>query len=503
MNITVTKGSLTNFDCDVLLVGHFEDSKTPEGAARSLNEGCNGIISELIDRGDFKGKLYTSALVYTRKLIPAKRIVIAGLGKREEFDLEKLRGVFSKAAQKIRDLGITQMATSLDFGKTEFFIGDAAQAAAEGILLGLYRFTPYKTLEEDKKGEITDLIIVENRPKLREQIKKGVQTAQIVSRAVYCARDLVSTPSNDMTPSILADRAEAIAREVHLTFEVLNETAMEKLGMQALLGVARGSAEEARLIILEYKGGKKNDRPVVLVGKGITFDSGGISIKPSDKMDEMKADMAGGAAVIGAIKAAADLKLPLNVVAIVPSTENLPGGRAYKPGDVLKTMSGLTIEVKNTDAEGRLILADALTFAKKYKPAAMIDIATLTGACVVALGEYLAGMMGTDEDLKKQISAASDATGEAVWELPLWHEYDELIKSDVADIKNAGTRAGSTITAALFLKRFVGDCPWVHLDIAGPALLSKDKPYIPKGASGIGVRLLVQFLMDRSHASHP
>ncbi len=503
MNITVTRGSLTNFDCDVLLVGHFEGSTSLEGAARSLDEGCDGIVSELIDRGDFKGKLYTSSVVYTRGLIPAKRIVIAGLGKKDEFDLEKLRGVFSKAAQKIRDLGITQMAASLDFGKTSLSIEDLARAVAEGTLLGLYRFTPYKTLEEDKKGEITDLTIVENRPKLRERIKKEVQRTQIVSRAVYCSRDLVSTPSNDMTPSILADRAEAIAREAHLTFKALDEAAMGELGMQALLGVARGSAEEARLIILEYKGGKKNDRPVVLVGKGITFDSGGISIKPSDKMDEMKADMAGGAVAIGTIKAAADLKLPLNVVAIVPATENLPGGRAYKPGDVLKTMSGLTIEVKNTDAEGRLILADALTFARKYKPAAIIDIATLTGACVVALGEHLAGMMGTDEDLKKQISAASAATGEAIWELPLWREYEELIKSDVADIKNVGTRAGGAITAALFLKRFVGDCPWVHLDIAGPALLSKDKPYIPKGASGIGVRLLSQFLMDRSHVSHP
>ncbi len=502
MNITVTKGALANFDCEILLVGHFEGNKTPEGAARLLNEGCNGIISELIDRGDFEGKLYDSSVIYTRGLIPGKRILIAGLGKKGEFDLERLRGVFSKAAQKIRDLNITQVAASLDFGETEFAVGDVARAAAEGALLGLYRFIPYKTLEEDKKGEINECIIVEDRPELLEDIEKGVQTAEIISRAVYCARDLVSTPSNDMTPSILADRAGAIATEAHLTFEALDEIAMGKLGMNALLGVARGSAEEARLIILEYNGGRKDDRPVLLVGKGITFDSGGISIKPSEKMDEMKSDMAGGAAVIATIKAAADLKLPLNVVAIVPATENLPGGKACKPGDVLKTMSGLTVEVKNTDAEGRLILADALTFAKKYNPAAIIDIATLTGACVVALGDYLTGMMGTDEELKRRISSASDATGEMVWELPLWQEYDELIKSDVADIKNVGTRAGGTITAALFLKRFVGKYPWVHLDIAGPALLSKDKPYIPKGASGIGVRLLAQFLMDRSQASH-
>ena len=505
MNITIRTDPLADLDCEVLLVGHFEGGKTPEGMARTLDERCSGIISELIDGGDFKGKLYTSSVVYPRGIIPARRIVIAGLGKREECDLDKIRGVFSKTVQKMRDLGVEQVAASLDFGETDLTAGDIARAAVEGVLLGLYRFTSYKTLEEDRQ-EMNNFIITEERSALLEDVRKGTEMAEVISRAVYCARDLVSTPSNDMTPSIMTQRAEAIAAEAQLTCEVLDEAAMGQLGMHALLGVARGSAEEARLITLEYHGGDKNERPLVLVGKGITFDSGGISIKPADKMDEMKSDMAGGAAVIGTIKAAADLKLPLNVVAVVPATENLPGGRAYKPGDILKTMSGITVEVKNTDAEGRLILADALTFAKRYNPAAIIDVATLTGACVVALGDYLTGMLGTDETLKKQLSAASDATGEIVWELPLWHEYDELIKSDVADIKNTGGRAGGTITAALFLQRFVGDCPWVHLDIAGPALLAKDKPYIPKGASGIGVRLLTQFLMDRSqttHVSHP
>jgi len=502
MNITVKTGALTNFDYEILLVGHFEDNQTLEGAAHLLDEKCNGLITELIEQRDFEGKLYSSSVVYTRGLIRSRRIMIAGLGNKKEFNLEKLRGVFSKAVQKIRDLNITKLASSLDFGESEFSIRETAQAAVEGAMLGLYRFTPYKTLEEDKKGEIIEFTIVEGRPGLLEDVKNGAKTAEIISRAVYCARDLVSTPSNDMTPTILADRASAVAKEGNLKIEVLNETAMKKLGMGALLGVSKGSAEEARLIILEYNGGSRNDRPIVLVGKGVTFDSGGISIKPSEKMDEMKSDMSGGAAVIGTIKAAAELEIPLNVVGIIPATENLPGGKAYKPGDVLKSMSGITIEIKNTDAEGRLILADALTFAVKYKPAAIIDLATLTGACVIALGDYLTGMLGTDNDLKEKIRSASDATGETVWELPLWHEYDELIKSDVADIKNIGGRAGGTITAALLLKKFVNDYPWVHLDIAGPALLTKDKPYIPKGASGVGVRLLVQFLMDRSRASN-
>ena len=502
MDITVKTGVLADFDCKILLVGHFEGSKAPEGAAHHLDTKCNDLIGGLVEEGDFTGELYTSSVVYTGESVRSRRVMVAGLGKKEDFNLERLRGVFSKAVQKIRDLNITNLAASLDFGESEFPIRETAQAAVEGTMLGLYRFTRYKTLKKDKGTQIDELTIIENRPELLEDVRSGVETAEIISRAVYCARDLVSTPSNDMTPGILAERANDIAKEGNLKFEALDEIAMKKLGMNALLGVARGSAEEAKLILLEYNGCKKDDRPVVLVGKGITFDSGGISIKPSEKMDEMKSDMSGGAAVIGTIKAAAELKIPLNVVGIIPATENLPGGRAYKPGDVLETMSGLTIEVKNTDAEGRLVLADALTFAGRYNPAAIIDIATLTGACVVALGDYLTGMMGTDSDLKEKIRSASDTTGEKVWELPLWHEYDELIKSDVADIKNTGGRAGGTITAALLLKRFAGDYPWVHLDIAGPALLSKDKPYIPKGASGVGVRLLIQFLMDRSRASN-
>ncbi len=502
MNITVKTRALADFDCKILLVGHFEDSKTPEGAAQLLDQKYHGLIGGLIEEGNFTGEIYSSSVVYTGESARSKRILIAGLGKKEDFDLERLRGVFSKAVQKIRDLNITNLAASLDFGGSEFPARETAQAAVEGAMLGLYRFTRYKTLKKDKETRIEELTIIENRPELLEDVRSGAETAEIISRAVYCARDLVSTPSNDMTPVILAERASDIAKEKNLKFEALDEAAMKELGMNALLGVARGSAEEAKLILLEYNGGKKDDRPVVLVGKGITFDSGGISIKPSEKMDEMKSDMSGGAAVIATIKAAAELKIPLNVVGIIPATENLPGGRAYKPGDVLETMSGLTIEIKNTDAEGRLILADALTFAGRYNPSAIIDIATLTGACVVALGDFITGMMGTDRDLKEKILCASDTTGETVWELPLWHEYEELIKSDVADMKNTGGRAGGTITAALLLKKFVNDYPWVHLDIAGPALLSKDKPYVPKGASGVGVRLLVQFLMDRSRASN-
>jgi leucyl aminopeptidase len=297
-----------------------------------------------------------------------------------------------------------------------------------------------------------------------------------------------------MTPTDLATEAQSCLQGKNIVFSVLSEGKMRELGMNALLGVARGSRQPPKMIVAEYRGGKKTDEPIALVGKGITFDSGGISIKPAEKMELMKTDMAGGAAVIATIRAASELSLPLNLVGIVPATENLPGGNAYKPGDILRSLSGQTIEVVNTDAEGRVILADALTYACRFKPAVIIDLATLTGACIVALGDEVIGMMGTDEELKSKLRDAADITGEKVWELPLGEQYDELIKSDVADYKNSGGRAGGAITAAAFLGKFVGNCKWIHLDIAGPSWAEKSRPYIPKGASGIGVRLLVELL---------
>jgi leucyl aminopeptidase len=298
-----------------------------------------------------------------------------------------------------------------------------------------------------------------------------------------------------MTPAVIAEKARELARSFGLRLRVLERKQMEKLGMGALLGVAAGSATPPKFIIVEYrKGGKKPF--IALVGKTITFDSGGISIKPAENMDKMKDDMSGGAAVLGAIRAAASLRLPLNIVGLLPATENMPGGRAYKPGDVLRTLSGQTIEVLNTDAEGRLILSDALAYACRYKPAVIVDIATLTGACGIALGNEAIGMLGTDETFKQKMREAGNRTGERVWELPLWEEYYEQIKSDIADMKNTGGRAGGVITAAALLSKFVQKYPWVHLDIAATAWTDKDRPYTPKGATGVGVRLLTQFLRD-------
>ncbi len=498
MRIRVEKGSLTEFDYEAVIVCHFEDSKNLSGAAALLDRSCGGLIKEVVDGGDFEGKLFQISIIYTRGLIPARRIVVVGLGKKKAFDLEKLRGAYSKAGQKVRELNLKGFATSLNLGEIDQPLDRVAESVVEGVLLGLYQFTRYKTVEREKIKELNEFVIVEDNDKSLEVIKSAAKTGEIISDAVYFARDLVSSPGNGMTPTILADRAGEIAGEKDVELKVLDVREMEELGMHALLGVARGSNEPPKFIILEYNGGKRGDRVVALVGKGITFDSGGISIKPSDKMDEMKTDMAGGATVMGAIKAASDLKIPLNVVGLIPATENLPGGKAYKPGDILKSLSGQTIEVKTTDAEGRMILADALTYAGRFKPEAIVDLATLTGACIVALGDNVIGMMGTDDKLKKRIRDAAETTGERLWELPLWEEYHELIKSDVADFKNSGGRAAGTITAAAFLSKFIGDYPWVHLDIAGPAWLSKDKPYIPKGASGIGVRLIVQFMRNLS-----
>jgi leucyl aminopeptidase len=493
MNIIVKKGSIEKIVTEAIILTIYQDEKKLSQNALRVDKNTGGLISEVIRNGDFEGKPSQVAVFYSRGMLPSKRILLVGLGKKKEVDLEKIRGAFAGAMQHLRKLNVKEAATAIDTNLPSIKKNRIIQAIGEGVLLGLYQYTPYKTVDRGEIKEMNQLSIVAAK-KDYSQIESEIKKAEFIAQAVYFARDLVSAPSNEMTPSILAKKAQEIVRSRPISCKVLDKVQMEKMGMKSLLGVAAGSSEEPKFIVLEYAGGEKNKAPVVLVGKGLTFDSGGICIKPAEKMDEMKSDMSGGAAVMGAIMAAADLQIPVNVVSLIPATENMPSGSALKPGDVLKSYSGRTIEVTNTDAEGRLILADALTYASEFKPAAIIDIATLTGACVVALGEDVAGMLGTDEKLKKDIKRAAQITGELVWELPLWENYSEMIKSDIADYKNSSGRAAGTITAAVFLSKFVGDFPWVHLDIAGPAWISKDKPYIPKGASGVAVRLLVEYL---------
>ncbi len=497
MKITVKKGSLADVKTEAFILAFCEGEKTLSGPAADIDQKSGGLLSDVIKSGDFEAKASEVLVIYTRGAVPAKRIALVGLGKKSELNLEKIRRAFAKAMQHLRGLKIKEAATAFDTDLLPDQKEKVVAAIVEGASLGLYQYTPYKTVGREEVKDLRQLEIIARYADY-SWIQDVVQKTNIITDAVCFARDLVSAPANEMTPSILASHAQKLAKKKNIVCRVLDQGKMKVLGMNALLGVAAGSHQPPKLIILEYNGGKKGDAPIALVGKGLTFDSGGISIKPAEKMDEMKTDMAGGAAVLATIKAAADLKLPVNIVGLVPATENMSGGGALKPGDILKSHSGRTIEVLNTDAEGRLILADALSYASKYKPSAIIDIATLTGACVVALGEEVAGMLGTDDPLKKALREAADATGELIWELPLWEHYHELIKSDIADYKNTAGRMGGAITGAAFLSKFAGDYPWVHLDIAGPAWTTKDKAYIPKGASGVPVRLLVEYLRQYS-----
>jgi leucyl aminopeptidase len=372
---------------------------------------------------------------------------------------------------------------------------DLAHGITEGITLASYRFDRYRT---EKKEELPpplqeSWLLVDKQAQVND-MEQGIARALAICRGVMLARDLVNMPGNVKSPDFLAQQARAVAEETGLKCTVLEQKELEEEGLGAMLGVAQGSVREPRLIILEYRGGNSDARPVALIGKGVVFDAGGISLKPAEKMDEMKMDMGGGATVLGTMLAASLLKLPVNLVGIVPAVENLPSGSAIRPGDILTSLSGRTIEVLNTDAEGRLILADALTYAKRFDPRVAIDLATLTGACVIALGHHATAILGNHEGLIRQLISAGEQTGERLWQLPLWEDYAAQIKSDIADVKNIGGRPAGTITAAAFLQKFAEDFTWAHLDIAGTAWEEKGRPYTPKGGTGVGVRLLVHYL---------
>ncbi|MFA5073100.1 MAG: leucyl aminopeptidase [Nitrospirota bacterium] len=492
MKISVETGTIKNWRGGGIVVFLLEDD--PDKTVASLDTLLAGRVSRLLAQGDFKPTPGAVQILYPEGALGSNRLIIAGLGKESEFTLNKLRQAAGKAAASLRASGADEIALFMPR-----FLRDAeqtAQAVIEGSMLGLYRFLKYKMNQDhDRAREIRTITLLTEETGSVSALRKGAVTGTIIAEAAMMARDMVNTPPVDMTPLDLAAAARRLAREFDLKLTILDRGKMKKTGMGALVSVAAGSAQPPAFIILEYRGGGKKP-PVVLVGKAITFDSGGISIKPSENMDRMKDDMAGGAAVLGTIRTVAALKLPITVVGLVPATENMPSGSAYKPGDVLHTLSGQTIEILSTDAEGRLILADALTYACRYHPTMIIDIATLTGACAIALGNEAIGMLGTDDSLKQLMRTAGEKTGERVWELPLWQEYYEQIKSDIADMKNTGGRAAGVITAAALLSKFVQKYPWLHLDIAALAWIEKEKPYTPKGATGIGVRLLTEFLRE-------
>jgi leucyl aminopeptidase len=494
MQIRVEKGRAEKYPCELLLLFSFEFPEPLEGPIKSADLEWKGFISSLMNQGDFKGELFERRLFYTQGALPAKRILLTGLGKRGEFDLEKWRGAASKAGQYLRDAGLKKFALQIKkFDRLPE--EELAESFVTGILLGTYQYNELKTLEREKIKEIDEGIILGETAIDLKLLKNGVETGRIIAEAVCGARDLVNGPSNKITPTLLAEKAQHIAKDHGMGIQVLEVSQAEAMGMGAFTAVAKGSQEPGKFIILEHNKNKGFDT-VALIGKGITFDSGGISIKPSEGMERMKDDMSGAAAVLAMMQAASKLEIPLHLVGIIPATENLPSGKAYKPGDVLKTLSGQTVEVISTDAEGRLILCDALTYSLRYQPKAIIDLATLTGACVVALGDFVIGLLGNDASLSKRIEEASEKTGEKVWRLPLWDEYFEYLKSDVADFRNVGTRAAGAIIGGIFLSRFVEKIPWVHLDIAGPAFIEKDRPYVPKGGTGVGARLVIQMLRD-------
>lgn len=485
---------------DLIVVNLFEGVTQPGGVTGAVDQALNGQISALIAQGDFSGRLNETLLLYPARGVAARRVLVVGLGKPAKLDLDLIRQAAATAAQRARSLAVSRYATIvLGAGNGGMALEDATQALVEGTVLGLYRFVQYKTeLEPKDRRQVDEVTIMAFQEGEREAIEKGMAVGRAVASSVCLARDLVNEPANVITPTRLANLARSLAAEHGLSVDVLDRLQMEGLGMGALLAVAKGSHQPPQFIVLEHNGGRQDLPTIVIIGKGITFDSGGLDLKPTDNMERMKDDMAGGAAVLAAMRAAALLNLPLHVVGLVPATENMPGGEATHPLDVVRSMSGKTIEIVNTDAEGRLVLADALAYASRYQPAAVVDLATLTGAVVVALGNTAAGVMSPDDDLAARLSRAGESAGERVWRLPLFEEYDEQIESDVADVKNVGGRPAGAITGAMFLKKFATGFRWAHLDIAGMAWAEKDRPHVAKGPTGFGVRLLVQFLREWS-----
>jgi leucyl aminopeptidase len=481
MQVTVEVARVEAASAEVLVLLHCEGEALAKQDTARLDKALDGALSTLVHSKEFEGKANEVLLYHTQDKVPAKRVVLVGLGKKNEVTTETIRQAMGSAAKRVRQT------------KVESF-----SVALPTAILGSYQFTVYRS-EAASGRDVAEMRVLIPMKAQSRQVAEGIRRGVATAEATVFVRDLCNHPSNVLTPTRVADEAKAIAKADGITINILEQKEMERLGMGALLGVARGSQEPPKFIILEYNGAKKKDaRPVVLVGKTITFDTGGISLKPAENMEHMKADMTGGAEVLASIRAAARLKLPLRLISILPVAENMPGGRAMKPGDIVTTLSGKTVEVQNTDAEGRLILADGLAYAMRYNPVALIDIATLTGACVVALGQFAIGMFGTDDTLKERVRKSGQKAGERVWEMPLWEEYFEQLKSDVADMRNIGGRGGGMITAALFLSKFVGNCPWVHLDIASTDWSERERAYIPKGPTAIGTRLLVQYLIDRS-----
>ena len=497
METRAVAGNPDAHETQALVLGIFEDGLQPStGLAAQLDAALEGQIATVITGGDFKAKQNETLVLYTQGRIPAKRVILTGLGKRSNFSGEVIRQAAGTAAQKARELGAGELSVVLDdMNEGELSSVDAAQSVAEGALLGLYRFEELKTRFDDRRPDPDILTLLASDDEQRAALERGLRTGTVIAQSTLLARNLVNRPANLATPAHLVETAKEIAASTGLDCRILDKPEIEALGMHLLISVNAGSASPAQLVILEHNAARSADLPtVVLVGKGITFDTGGISLKTSAGMERMKGDMGGAAAVLGAMRAAALLELPLHVVGLAPLTENMLDARGTKPGDVIRSLKGLTVEVINTDAEGRLILADTLTYAGEFNPDAILDIATLTGSRIGALGDHAAAVMG-DDTLIERLRTAGDAAGERVWPLPLFEAYGELIASDTADVKNVGGPAGGPVLGGVFVAGGgAGGVPGGRVDIAGLEMSEKARPYVPKGSTGFGVRLFVEAL---------
>jgi leucyl aminopeptidase len=493
MQITLEARPYAQIEADALVSYVFEETDPIQGRVAELDQKTGGLLRRLVQSGELTGKMLEMTLVHAPAGLKAQRLLVVGAGKREQFGTAALRKLAGAALRFLKARSVKQVAF---LGQESDATADSAQAVTEGLLLGNFESDKYKS--EKKNGKEVDAAVLSGWDAGGLSAgAKGLQRGRIIAESQNFTRDLVNEPSNRLTPSLLANRAAQMAKEAGLQCEILDEKRMAELKMGALLGVAQGSAEPPRLMVVTYTPqNPKPGAPVIgLVGKAVTFDTGGISIKPAEGMEKMKYDMTGGATMLGVMRALAVLKPSVKVIAVVPSTENMPGGRAQKPGDVQVSMSGKTIEVLNTDAEGRLILADGITYAKQLGCTHLIDAATLTGAIVVALASINVGVFGSDQAFTDQLLASAKACGEKMWQMPVDDDYREFIKGTTADIQNIGSgKGGGAITAAMFLKEFTGDTPWIHLDIAGTAWLDDGKPWAAKGASGVAVRTLIDLL---------
>ncbi len=481
-----------------VVVGVFESGKMTD-AAKEVDRISDGYLKDIVSQGDMEGKASTALLLHKIPNLQCKRILLVGLGKEQEFKDHAFINATQTALRALHNTGATDCAFFLsDIPVPERDSAWKVMQLAKLAVESNYRFDKLKSSPEENTKALRKITICigdrADLPASKEALKQGAA----IAHGMNLTKDLGNLAPNICTPTYLAEQAKELAKTYKLKVTVLDKKEMEKLGMGALLAVARGSHQPAKLIVLQYQGKGKKEKPVVLVGKGVTFDTGGISLKPAAEMDEMKYDMSGAASVFGTLKAVAEMNLPINVVGIIPATENMPGGSATKPGDVVTSMSGQTIEILNTDAEGRLILCDALTYAERFDPKAVIDIATLTGACVIALGNVATGLMSNNEELSQALIGAGEYASDRVWPLPLWDDYQDLLKSNFADMANIGGRAGGTITAACFLSRYTKKFHWAHLDIAGTAWKSGKE----KGSTGRPVPLLTNFLITQAKESN-